>query len=242
MPSISVIGESCLDEFVYCNANRLAPDLPIPILEVVEKTRNPGMAKNVHRNIVGYLPEAVLFTNSNWELNKKTRYVDFKTNHTFLRVDSSADYPSANLDISMFDSDLIVIADYDKGFLNEDQIENICESNPNVFLDTKKILGPWAHKARYIKINDYEYQRSAPFLDPVLSEKIIHTRDKFGCDFQGTNYPVRLVEVGDASGAGDSFMAALVVAYVDTGDILESIKFANEKAALAVSHRGVSTI
>ncbi len=242
MPKVTVIGESCLDEFIYCNANRLAPDLPIPILEVIEKKENPGMAKNVHRNIVGYLPDTTLITNSNWESNKKTRYVDFKTNHTFLRVDSLAEYPPAILDKSVMDSDFIVIADYDKGYLSSGQIEEICESNPNVFLDTKKILGTWARKAHFIKINDYEFQRSVPFLDAALTKKIIHTRDKFGCDFQGTNYPVRQVEVGDASGAGDSFMAALVVAYVETGDILESIKFANEKAAIAVSHRGVSTI
>jgi len=242
MSRIAIIGESCLDEFIYCDAKRLAPDLPVPILEVVENIQNPGMAKNVHRNIANYLPEAELFTNSNWETIKKSRYVHYKTNHTFLRVDSIAEYPSANLENFRFDSDFIVIADYNKGFLSEDQIRIICETNPNVFLDTKKILGPWAYKARFIKINNYEYERSEPFIEKDLKGKIIHTRDKHGCDFQGVNYPARQVEVGDASGAGDSFMAALVVAYLKSGDIISSIKFANEKAALAVSRRGVSTI
>ena len=47
MTKILVIGESCLDEFVYCDAERLAPDLPIPILEIKEVRKNPGMAMNV---------------------------------------------------------------------------------------------------------------------------------------------------------------------------------------------------
>ena len=37
MKKILIIGESCKDIFVYCNANRLAPDLPIPVLSVIEK-------------------------------------------------------------------------------------------------------------------------------------------------------------------------------------------------------------
>ena len=39
MKKILIIGESCKDIFVYCNANRLAPDLPIPVLSVIEKKR-----------------------------------------------------------------------------------------------------------------------------------------------------------------------------------------------------------
>ena len=49
---ILVIGDSCRDIFVYCDVDRLCPDLPVPILNVVDQTENGGMAKNVQRNIV----------------------------------------------------------------------------------------------------------------------------------------------------------------------------------------------
>ena len=52
MPKVLVIGDSCLDTFVYCKVERLAPDLPIPVLEEIERTLNPGMAANVFR--IGY--------------------------------------------------------------------------------------------------------------------------------------------------------------------------------------------
>ena len=46
----------------------------------------------------------------------------------------------------------------------------------------------------------------------------------------------------DSSGAGDAFLAALVVEYVRSEDIEKSIVFANECASQVVQHRGVSVI
>jgi sugar/nucleoside kinase (ribokinase family) len=48
--------------------------------------------------------------------------------------------------------------------------------------------------------------------------------------------------VQDTTGAGDSFYAALLVRYAETGDIEESIVFANECARRAVAQRGVTVI
>ena len=78
-------------------------------------------------------------------------------------------------------------------------------------MDTKKVLGPWAESATYIKINDYEYKKSLPFITEAMNNKLIHTRGSNGCDLRGVNYPVDQVSVKDTSGAGDSFMAALVI-------------------------------
>jgi sugar/nucleoside kinase (ribokinase family) len=109
-------------------------------------------------------------------------------------------------------------------------------------LDTKKVLGGWASEAKYIKINDYEYKNSKPFLTKKLESKIIHTIGGDGCEFQGKRYPVNRSEVKDTSGAGDSFMAALCVKFLETQDIYESIKFANCCASEVVKHRGVTII
>ena len=50
------------------------------------------------------------------------------------------------------------------------------------------------------------------------------------------------VDVKDMSGAGDTFMASLVCKYVKTGDIFESISFANICASKVVQKKGVVTI
>ena len=242
MKKILIIGESCKDIFVYCDATRLAPDLPIPVLNVITQSENEGMARNVYRNILNIYPHCDIITNDNWDTITKTRYMDRKSNHAFCRVDSAGLIVPVNLEDIDYGVDLIVISDYDKGFLTEDHISSICDSHPCVLLDTKKVLGSWAHNAAFIKINDYEYRRSEDFIGKDLKEKIIHTQSKDGCMFQGRRFRVDRVEVRDASGAGDSFMAALAVKYLETYDIEESIRFANKCASQVVRKKGVAII
>ena len=243
MKKVLVIGESCRDVFIYCDALRLCPDVPVPVLNVKNEVDNPGMAKNVYMNIKSLMDDCDVLTNDNWYEITKTRYVDEKSNHTFFRVDIPHKIP--RLDISTLDYnayDLIVISDYDKGFLTEDDINEICWHHANTFLDTKKILGLWCQHAKYIKINDFEYQNSKPYLVPEIENKIIHTMGGDGCEYKGKRYPVNKVEVKDVSGAGDSFMAALVVEYCKTDDIIKSIEFANKCASEVVTHRGVTVL
>jgi D-glycero-beta-D-manno-heptose-7-phosphate kinase len=243
MKKILVIGESCKDVFVYCNAERLAPDLPVPVLSVIEQTENPGMAKNVERNILNIYPHCDFITNDGWEKVTKTRYVHRNSNHTFIRVDSDPRIERIAMhDLPLSDYDVVAISDYNKGFLAEEDIQAIWERHDNVFMDTKKKLGPWAHKAKIIKINNFEYERSKDALTPELAQKIICTRGEFGAEYQGRLYPVERVDVKDSTGAGDSFFAALLVRYLETSDIDESIRFANECAVKVVSQKGVNLI
>ncbi len=244
MKKILVIGDSCKDVFVYCHAQRLAPDLPIPILDVLDETQNPGMAANVQRNVKALHDAVDLHTNEEWEQVTKTRYMHGKTNHAFIRIDSK--HPVTRIDLnalSLDRYDIIAISDYDKGFLTHDDIAHICANHNCVFIDTKKPIGDWAKGATYIKINEHEYARSKETLTPELEEQIIRTEGENGAFHKDRHYPVsEKVEVQDATGAGDSFYAALVVRYAETSDIHKSIAFANECARRAVEQRGVTTI
>lgn len=242
MPKIQVIGESCRDIFVYCDANRLAPDLPVPVLTEKRVEENPGMAANVYRNILGYVNDCSIITNENWEKITKTRYVHEDSNHLFLRVDTPHEVGKLDTSNIDFKSEIIVISDYNKGFLTESVIEEICNRHHQVFLDTKKVLGRWADNALYIKINDYEYKRSIPYITKAMNDKLIHTRGSNGCDFRGINYPVEQISVRDTSGAGDSFMAALVIEFLRNSDIISSIESANSAASKVVKTRGVGVI
>ena len=242
MPQVKIIGESCLDVFIYCDAIRLAPDLPVPVLQKIHTETNPGMAANVERNIQARAISTELVTNENWDFSVKTRYMHDKSNHMFFRVDTPQKISRIDLDKLSFDSDIIVISDYNKGFLADSDIEYICSSHPLVFLDTKKILGTWAEKAKYVKINDFEFQNSQSALTDNLLSRIIHTRGADGCDFLGKNFPVERFDIRDTSGAGDSFMAALVAEFLTTSDIKKSIKAANTAASKVVRTRGVGVI
>ena len=49
------------------------------------------------------------------------------------------------------------------------------------------------------------------------------------------------VEIKDVAGAGDSFIAGLIVDYIATKDINSAIAFANKCATEVVQKRGIST-
>jgi sugar/nucleoside kinase (ribokinase family) len=64
-----------------------------------------------------------------------------------------------------------------------------------------------------------------------------------GAMYNGKTFPVNNdIEVRDLSGAGDTFMASLVVSYLKTLDIEQSIQYANEMASLVVQKKGVVTL
>jgi len=139
--------------------------------------------------------------------------------------------------------DVIIISDYNKGFLEESDIQHICENNKNVFIDTKKKLGKWIKDADFIKINELEYKKNHELLsDKGFEEKLIVTLGNKGCRYKGKEFPVKEVPVKDVSGAGDTFIAGLVRGYLDTQDIESAIEFAQKCTTLVVQQHGVATV
>jgi D-beta-D-heptose 7-phosphate kinase/D-beta-D-heptose 1-phosphate adenosyltransferase len=248
--NILVIGESCRDIYRYGECSRLCPEAPVPVIKLSneEYSINPGMAMNVYRNIVSLSNDTVevaLSTNANWESVNKIRYVDQRTNYIILRADENDDQisPCNNLDeIDFSQFEVVVISDYNKGHLSEQDIKYISQQHENTFLDTKKILGDWCSDIKYIKINEFEHNRTKHMLDDDMESKMIITLGPAGAKYLDKIYPVPKVEIKDTSGAGDTFIAALALEYAKTKDIDSAIKFANEKATAVVQKKGVSVI
>jgi sugar/nucleoside kinase (ribokinase family) len=139
--------------------------------------------------------------------------------------------------------DAIIISDYCKGFLEESDIQHICENNDNVFVDTKKKLGNWIKDADYIKINELEYKKNHEVLSGNgFEEKLIVTLGSKGCRYKDKVFSVEEVPVKDVSGAGDTFLAGLVRGYLDTQDIESAIDFAQKCTTLVVQKHGVTTV
>jgi len=241
---ILVIGDSCTDIFRYGKVTRIAPEAPIPIIVPERETSNPGMAGNVVANLKALGAEVDFVTNTT-EI-RKIRYVCSKYNHLLLRVDENDTCEPFNIgSLYLNKYDAIIISDYCKGFLSEEDIKQISQLYQSViFLDTKKILGEWTHNIDFIKINYHEYERNKEILknDFILKDKTIVTRGKYGCDYQGKNYPTVDVSVKDVSGAGDTFLAGLVIEYSRSQDINKAIQFAQECTTIVVQKSGVSTI
>ena len=241
---ILVIGESCRDIFNYGECNRLCPEAPVPIFNSIQTTENGGMALNVKNNIAALNVETDLYTNANWDTITKTRFIDIRTNHMFMRLDCNDNaYERYNIDnIKYEDYDAIVISDYNKGFLTKEDITNIGSRHPCVFLDTKKCLGSWCESITYIKINEHEYENNKQYITSKIKDKTIITLGPKGSVYKDVIHPVPKVEIKDVSGAGDSFIAGLVVKYIENNDIIDAIKFANCCATKEVQKKGVSIV
>ncbi len=238
---ILIIGESCLDVFAYGKVNRLEPAAPVPIVQTIEVVENAGMAMNVKNNFKSLGGAADIVTNSNWKDIKKTRVVEKKTNHMFIRWDQNDDsYGKAHIDSIKFSLyDAVIISDYNKGFLSKEDIQKISNRHNLVFLDTKKSIGPWAENVTFIKINSDEFDKAEKITEK-MKDKIITTLGEKGASYQGVIYSVEKTEIKDLSGAGDTFIAALCKKYCETKDIINSIKYANICATKVVQKRGVN--
>ena len=244
MKKILVIGESCHDVYQYGESNRLAPEAPVPVFNKgAQRNVTGGMAMNVYNNIKSISNhEVTLLTNKNYEDITKTRFVDTRTNYVILRLDENDEnYERINVrshDYSKFDA--VVISDYNKGFLTKDEISYIANNSNVSFLDTKKLLGSWVKKISYIKINDFEYERTKERIDDEIRKKLIITCGPSGAKYLDQSFPVPKVEIKDTSGAGDTFIAGLVSNYINTGNIKDAIRFANECATIVVQKKGVN--
>ena len=255
--NVLVIGDSCEDVFIYGDIERISPEAPIPVFKPTHTEKNDGMAKNVANNVESLDMHIYTITNGNSIVKK--RYVENRSSQMVLRVDEhdycdrikikklqgimNNKFQSYTLMGTVDKIDAIIISDYCKGFLEESDIQHICKYNNNVFVDTKKKLGEWINDADFIKINELEYQKNHELLsENGFEEKLIVTLGSKGCRYNGKDFLVKEVPVKDVSGAGDTFIAGLVKGYLDTNNIYESIKFAQECTTKVVQKHGVATV
>jgi D-beta-D-heptose 7-phosphate kinase/D-beta-D-heptose 1-phosphate adenosyltransferase len=246
MNKILVIGDSCEDVFTYGYCKRLSPEAPVPVLNPAEFKTSDGMAANVYNNIKALGAECDLYTNNDKPV--KTRYVEKESNQTLLRVDEWDEihhiFDHDVLDsIRYMDYDAIVISDYNKGYLWEQDITFILSHHPLTFLDSKKQLGDWCKNARVIKINEKEYESNLKWITESFHNDLVVTLGSRGSKWDGVIFPIEEQHpVRDLTGAGDTYLAALVVEYLRTNDIHKAVRFANKCAAWVVTQKGVTVV
>ncbi len=239
---VLVIGEECVDKFIYCQIDRLSPEAPVPVLIPIETTSNPGMAGNTIANVKAMSNASIM--NIVQDGITKTRYVDKKTNHMFLRVDEGEnDVESFEwtmpVDMALGQADIVIVSDYNKGFLSNADLKEIARKSTLSILDSKrKLTNDIVKEFSFIKLNELEHLNNPQ----LTTDNIITTLGKKGAKYKNVLFespdPQDTIDV---SGAGDTFTAAFILKYFETKDEKTAIQFANEKASEVVSQRGVVT-
>lgn len=241
---VLVIGETCTDVFVYGTSPRKSPEGNGRVFIPKREIYSEGMASNTANNLSALGLDVFLSTNNS--NITKTRFVDETTNELYMRLDENDTSDRINFDsIGSFEEyDMVVISDYVKGFLTEEDIIHISLSHPLTICDTKKKLGDWCKDLKFIKINRSEYEKNKDFIqnNNWILEKLIITLDKDGCKYKDTLYPAKKVNVVDISGAGDTFVAGFVKKYIETKSIEDSILFGIECSSTVIQQKGVSVL
>jgi len=244
--NVLLIGDSCTDEWVYGSCDRLSPEGPIPVLKYSEKQSAPGMAANVHENLKSLGINVNFLTNR--ETITKTRYVDDRSNQQIMRLDTEPEVkPLREAELRMaamhIDYDAVVISDYDKGYVDNNLIDVLAPKNPGIkiFVDTKKKKLPTQYNNVVYKINKKEFELLDSDHIPK-GESMIVTHGANGALWNKKQFPVPISRTFDVTGAGDTFLAALVFYYIQLPSMEESINFANRCAAIAVQNPGTYTL
>jgi D-beta-D-heptose 7-phosphate kinase/D-beta-D-heptose 1-phosphate adenosyltransferase len=235
---ILLIGDACIDKYVYGTVDRISPESPVPVLKLSGKEESrPGMASNVYENLKALHCDVQQLSGP---LSYKTRFIDTKSGYQLLRVDE--DHKSEPIEFATFIPEMynaIVISDYNKGCVSPETIREVRNLfRGPIFIDTKK-TDLEEFDGCYVKINDLEH-RSAQTLPS--SRYLIVTKGSEGTLYDGKMYPTKKVEVHDVTGAGDVHLAALAVFYLFTGSIENALPFANKLASISVQHTGTYTI
>ena len=240
MISVLVVGDKCTDKYVYGECKRLSPEQPVPVLDQTKIEERPGMAANTEMNLRSFGINTLLL--SQREVITKTRFVDTNSGYQFMRLDETPEVtPITSAEVKMalmhINPDAIVISDYDKGYISDENLWLLCNNiNRPVFVDTKK-RRLFQKDNVYWKINRKEYDDLIQDHIPNNSHLIV-TLGSDGASWNGLIFKPEIVKVFDVCGAGDTFLSALVYQFLQTENMQEAIIYANKAAAISVTHPG----
>lgn len=230
--NILLIGDVCVDQYVYGTIDRLSPEAPVPVfVPEREETRN-GMAGNVEQNLKALGCTVTLLSMKG---SVKTRFIDARSGQHIMRLDQDAKSDPIVLETEIpIIYDAVVFSDYNKGAVSYELITEVLDSYRGpVFVDTKKTDLARMGRA-FVKINSTEFAQAKS-----LCDNLVVTLGKGGCRYGDKTYTTPTVEVADVCGAGDTFLAALVYEFLNTKNIDTALQFANRAAAVTVKYNGV---
>jgi D-beta-D-heptose 7-phosphate kinase/D-beta-D-heptose 1-phosphate adenosyltransferase len=228
---ITLIGDTCVDEYHYGYVERISPEAPVPIFVEDKVETKSGMASNVAKNLEAL---GVNVTTYFGVPSTKIRMIDSRSNQHILRIDKDVKSKSLSTDTKFdMNTDAFVVSDYDKGFVSYELIEKLILTGKLVFIDTKK-TDLQRFSGGVVKINSIEYKNAKS-----LPDKLIVTNGARDVTFGSLKYEVPRVEITDVCGAGDTFLAAFAYRYINSFDYGDAIKFAIQAASVTVKHIGV---
>tara|TARA_R100000008_G_scaffold47035_1_gene27801 strand:+ start:6503 stop:7300 length:798 start_codon:yes stop_codon:yes gene_type:complete len=255
--NIVVIGECCKDIYIYGSCNRLCPEGPVPIFIPERKQEYSGMAGNTYENLKQMCSDdddvdlVCQFDTYHFAMTK-TRYVDETSNQLLLRIDEGdethpfterrkEDIISKFCGFKKEKADLLIVSDYCKGFLSEQDLLDISVIAEISILDTKKKLSQRViNSFNFVKMNETEFNKNKNIFETLSNQmRAIVTKGSKGVFHMGIEYPPpKIHQTFDVSGAGDVFTAGFGYNLASGKSVKDSITAAQQYCSKVIQKRG----
>lgn len=231
---ILLIGDDCVDTYVYGTVDRISPEAPVPVFEPKYEIVKDGMAGNVRKNLEA-LGCDVHFLHG--ATSKKKRIIDQRSKQQLLRIDNDTASDPITIESELPAYDAIVISDYNKGAVSYELVEDLrSRFKGPIFIDTKK-TDLSRFNGCYVKINKLEQSRATSLPD---KNWLIVTHGDLGAIWNDWVFPAEVVgDVTDVTGAGDTFLAAFAYEFLIQEYVQAAVKFAIKASSVTVQHVGV---
>lgn len=230
--NILLIGDNCTDVYQYGTVDRISPEAPVPVFRALYEEQRPGMAGNVEANLLALGCQVKFICN---KTSIKKRLIDIRSRQHIVRIDQDANDSVVWInERQLANHDAIVVSDYNKGAVDYETIERLRQNYTGpIFVDTKK-TDLQRLEGCIVKINELEHSR----IETSCSDLIV-TMGRNGAKYRGRTYPAQPVDVTDVCGAGDTFLSALAVGYLEYKHQMDlAIAFAIKASAITVQHLG----
>jgi D-beta-D-heptose 7-phosphate kinase/D-beta-D-heptose 1-phosphate adenosyltransferase len=276
---IKLFGDIILDKWIYGINNKISPEsASLVLLEKKIKLSLGGAAnlalsfKNLNLRfklfgITGKDNESKILINLlkknkiNYSVKKTKNYTTTKTRMigNFGQQIMRLDRESINQELlinkmikKIERNDVVVISDYNKGFIKQDSIKKILKKTKLVFVDPKQ--EPQIYKGAYlVKPNMKEYenwngqfsiQSALKFLKKNNWNWLLVTDGNNGMHIlshkgEYRHFKEEIREVADTTGAGDAVLAALIYGFMNKLNMFESVNLACKAASQNVQKHGV---
>ncbi len=269
---VLVVGDSIIDEYIFCEASRISPEAPVPVFDTLEVKKTAGGAMNVVQNILSLAKEEIqidyyghydydydvfehldfvrILGHSQAPLLRKIRVI--AKNQQVCRVDVGHHYEEFHADEELeSEYDLIVFSDYNKGTVKAvdvNRIHKMWPKTPKIF-DMKVLHSGFDVDHNWfrtiVKCNESEYNSSIKFISKHWLEELVVTKSEKGFELVKTDKSITSEnqdQIVDVTGAGDVFCAGMAVGLLEGRTIEEACRFANKAAAQKVKRQGTVAI
>lgn len=224
---ILLIGDPMTDINYFCKPVGLCLEAPVPLLAIEEVDSRDGGALNVKANLEAQGAKVDFIPSSSMSLKHRL----WSGDRLVARFDQDGESKTVKVPYGE-GFDAIVISDYQKGDIN------FYGASVPVFVDSKNTDPDKAFMDTIIFPNETEWEH----VKPEYHLHVIRKAGRDGCFVDSTHIPTVSIERADTVGAGDTFLAAFVVKYLETKELLVSAHYANKAAGIACQRRGTAVV